>query len=72
MGGDRDAEKLRFIEGMGLTPGTVLTVVKRQPFNGPVTVKLHLDETVEHVLGYELAQGLSCVATDAAMDGKDG
>lgn len=37
---DRDPEKLRFLAGLGLTPGVPLTVREHLPFEGPVRVAL--------------------------------
>jgi DtxR family Mn-dependent transcriptional regulator len=55
--GDDDAARLRYLAELGLTPGTRLTVVERQPFNGPTTVRSG-NET--RVVGQELAAQLWC------------
>ncbi len=39
-------------------PGVQFDVVARQPFNGPVTIRLGDDR--EEVVGYELAHSLQC------------
>jgi DtxR family Mn-dependent transcriptional regulator len=54
---DRDAARLRYLGEQGLVPGTRLVVQARQPFNGPITVRVG-DET--RVVGQELAQSLWC------------
>jgi DtxR family Mn-dependent transcriptional regulator len=55
--GDDDAARLRYLAELGLTPGTRLTVVDRQPFNGPTTVS---SGTETRVVGQELAAQLWC------------
>lgn len=52
-----DPEQLRFIASVGLKPGTVFTVVGRQPFDGPTTICI--DDT-EQVIGHHLASLLWC------------
>ena len=55
--GDEQPDRLRYLAEQGLTPGTRLEVVERQPFNGPTTVRLG-GET--RVVGQELAGLLWC------------
>ena len=50
-------ERLRFLATLGLRPGVVLTVVDRQPFDGPVTVLVDGDS---RTIGSELAGVLLC------------
>jgi len=50
-------DRLRYIAGFGLTPGTQARVVDRQPFHGPITVEV-LGR--RHVLGNEIARLLLC------------
>lgn len=50
-----DAEKLRYLGELGLTPGTELTFVAAAPFNGPLRLRLNGREIV---LGRELAATL--------------
>jgi DtxR family Mn-dependent transcriptional regulator len=52
---DADPEMLRFLSERGITPGTRLKVVDRQPFDGPVTVRV--GKRV-HVLGAVLARAM--------------
>jgi DtxR family Mn-dependent transcriptional regulator len=60
--GDENPARLRYLAEQGLTPGTRMTVVDRQPFNGPITVRLGGGET--RVVGQELAFLLLCRPTD--------
>src|SRR5205809_3747835 len=36
----QDAARLRYFAEQGLTPGVLVTVTERQPFNGPTTISL--------------------------------
>ena len=56
------AEILMFHHAQGLTPGVRLTVIDRQPFNGPTIVRL-ADGTTR-VVGQELALLLFCKPID--------
>ncbi len=68
---DADPERLRYLDSLGLRPGTLMTVLERQPFNGPTTVRLIRgagttpDTGREHTIGRELAQGLLCSAEES-------
>ena len=53
-----DQERLRYIASYGLIPGAQVTLLDRQPFNGPLTVLVNQHEKV---LGYDLAALLLCV-----------
>lgn len=50
-------DRLRYIASVGLRPGVHLTVVDRQPFQGPITIEV-AGET--HVIGNELGQVVRC------------
>jgi DtxR family Mn-dependent transcriptional regulator len=52
-----DAERLRYLAALGLRPGATVTIVERQPFDGPLTVEVGADR---HVLGHELARIIRC------------
>lgn len=54
---DDDPAVLRYLATEGLTPGTRLTVIGRQPFNGPTTVDLAGEQ---RVVGRDLAATLLC------------
>jgi DtxR family Mn-dependent transcriptional regulator len=50
---DEDAAFLRYLSGLGVTPGTAVEVVAREPFSGPITLRVG---RATHVLG-EAAAG---------------
>ncbi len=52
---DADPEMLRFLAGLGISPGDELEVVDKQPFEGPLFVRFGEDV---HVLGGELARAM--------------
>jgi DtxR family Mn-dependent transcriptional regulator len=56
------AERLRYLEHSGLKPGTRVTVIRHQPFRGPLTITAAGEE---QVIGYELALQLLCVRVEA-------
>jgi DtxR family Mn-dependent transcriptional regulator len=56
---DEDPERLRFIASLGLRPGVTFRILARQPFQGPVTIRLS-GGVRDQVVGYELARGLYC------------
>lgn len=58
--GTQDSARLRYFAGQGLTPGVLLTVTDRQPFNGPTTIAL-VPSGDPRVLGRELARLLLCM-----------
>jgi DtxR family Mn-dependent transcriptional regulator len=49
---DRDPEQLRYLGGLGIKPGAVVTVLERLPFEGPIKVEV---AGSEHILGRPLA-----------------
>lgn len=53
----RDDGRLRFLAAEGLVPGTVVRVVDRQPFNGPLTLEI---AGARRIVGHELAAILMC------------
>jgi DtxR family Mn-dependent transcriptional regulator len=42
--GDRDGERLRYLAELGITPGTVVRIVSRAPFGGPITLEIGREE----------------------------
>jgi DtxR family transcriptional regulator, Mn-dependent transcriptional regulator len=52
---DSDPEKLRYLHERGIAPGMPLTVVGREPFGGPLLVRIG---GREHALGGELAAAM--------------
>ncbi len=55
-----DPERLRYLASLGLKPGTRVTVIDRQPFRGPTTVRVGENT---HIIGHELASTLLCAPT---------
>ena len=51
---DRDADRLRYLAELGMTPGTIVEVVERAPFDGPITVRL--EDGTQRSLGRVLAR----------------
>lgn len=49
---DQDPELLRYLERIGLLPGTKIEVLEKAPFSGPIKIKL---EDEEQVLGHAIA-----------------
>jgi DtxR family transcriptional regulator, Mn-dependent transcriptional regulator len=52
---DSDSEMLRFLEARGIAPGASLELIEKQPFDGPLF--LRVDDAV-HVLGAGLARAM--------------
>ena len=55
---DDDAERLRYLKSLGLMPAVEVEVTDRQPFGGPLTVRIGGKDNVERVIGVELASCL--------------
>jgi DtxR family Mn-dependent transcriptional regulator len=51
------ADRLRYMSAAGLTPGTRVTVVGREPFRGPIRVRLGKRE---QVVGHDMAMMVLC------------
>jgi DtxR family Mn-dependent transcriptional regulator len=58
-----DAERLRYLAGIGLVPGATVTIVTREPFSGPVTIRVG-DRT--QVIGREIGDQILCLTGGAA------
>lgn len=52
---DRDPELLRYLGNLGLTPGVVVTLLERLPFEGPLRITAG---DTEHLLGSPLAAAI--------------
>jgi len=52
---DSDPAMLRYLSERGITPGAEVEMIERQPFDGPVSVRVAGDE---HVLGAVLARAM--------------
>jgi len=55
---DSDPERLRYLKSLGLVPTVEVEVTDRQPFGGPLTVRIGGKDNVERVIGVELASCL--------------
>ena len=53
--GDDDSERLRYLKSIGLTPMVPLSIVDRQPFGGPITIRVGATDPRDQVIGPELA-----------------
>ncbi|HET9426068.1 MAG TPA: metal-dependent transcriptional regulator [Gemmatimonadaceae bacterium] len=51
--GDRDAERLRYLANLGMAIGAEVELVSREPYDGPITVKI---DGKRRVIGPELAR----------------
>jgi len=56
------ADRLRFLAAHGLVPGALVTVTAREPFGGPVRLRM---ATGDQVVGEELAALLLCAIEEA-------
>jgi len=57
---DTEPERLRFLASLGLKLGARFEVLARQPFRGPLTIRLVGAIPRDQVLGHELAESLWC------------
>ena len=64
MVGDHDAKRLRFLASLGLKPGMRFKVLARQPFQGPLTLRVEGADQREQVVGFELANSLACTTVE--------
>jgi len=53
--GDDDSERLRYLKGIGLVPMVEMEVLDKQPFGGPITLRIGTTDTRDRVIGSELA-----------------
>ncbi len=58
-----DGDRLRWLASEGLIPGTTITVVSRQPFDGPIALRRG---TSHQVIGHDLATLVLCVVGEPA------
>ena len=61
---DKEPERLRYLASLGLKPGATFEVLSRQPFRGPVTIRLGGVISRDQVIGHELASQLWVEAVD--------
>ena len=59
---DRDPERLRYLERLGIRPGTAVRLVEALPFDGPLRVLVGTDE---QVIGRPLAAAIQVAPNDA-------
>jgi DtxR family Mn-dependent transcriptional regulator len=52
---DDDAEQLRYLKSIGMVPEAEVEVLDRQPYGGPITVRVSGAEPMERAIGPELA-----------------
>jgi DtxR family Mn-dependent transcriptional regulator len=58
VGDDDDSERLRYLKSLGLVLSVEMVVLDKQPFGGPITVRIGVKETKDRVIGNELAETL--------------
>ena len=56
---DQDPERLRYLQQLGITPGTTVTLLETLPFDGPLRLEI---AGVEHVIGRSLAATVQVAA----------
>jgi DtxR family Mn-dependent transcriptional regulator len=56
--GDDDSERLRYLKSLGLVPPVLVTVIDKQPFGGPITLRVGERDTRDRVIGSALAETL--------------
>lgn len=63
---DKDPERLRFMEARGLMPGVRVTVEERQPFDGPLTIRIgSVGESARiQIVGVDLARRIYVSASE--------
>lgn len=54
---DDDADRLRYLSRLGITPGAPVRLVERDPFGGPLRLMVG-DEGVEQAVGPQLAEAI--------------
>ncbi len=59
---DQDPELLRYLEKIGVLPGSKIEVIEKAPFDGPV--KIRLEDNVEQMLGQAVASEVYVVEAD--------
>jgi DtxR family Mn-dependent transcriptional regulator len=57
---DKDPDRLRYLASLGLKPGATFQVLSRQPFRGPVAIRLAGATPRDQIVGHELAETLRC------------
>lgn len=57
-----EPERLRYLAAIGLKPGTRITLVHQQPFNGPITIRVGGQD---QVIGPDLGMALLCAPAES-------
>jgi len=52
---DSDPKLLAYLEEIGLIPGTKLSILEKEPFNGPIKIKF---DGKEKIIGFEVASNI--------------
>lgn len=65
---DEDPELLRYLGRMGLYPQVAVDVVGKEPFDGPLTIRVG---AAEHILGREAAHQVRVAPSEEAEHGAD-
>lgn len=55
-----EGERLRYIAGMGLVPGVPVRILDRQPFNGPMAIRVMGETEEDRVIGHEIGSLVLC------------
>lgn len=63
---DQESEKLCYLGQLGLYPGSLIQIISRAPFGGPISVRVgEGSQQSEHTLGRELAEHIIVTAPHA-------
>ena len=62
---DDDPERLRYMEARGLLPGVLLRVDSRDPFDGPITLRVGEGDGTPQTIGRELASRIRVAVVGA-------
>lgn len=59
---DQGADRLRYLAGLGLTPGTLIEIADSAPFDGPISIRIGitchaLDRRMAHTIEVERLEG---------------
>jgi DtxR family transcriptional regulator, Mn-dependent transcriptional regulator len=61
---DKDPDRLRYLASLGLKTGAVFQVLSRQPFRGPLALRVLGLSPRDQIVGHELAEMLLCAVTE--------
>lgn len=64
---DDNPELLRYLDELGLTLGTGVTLLERAPFDGPITLRITCDgESGERIIGHNVAAAIGVEREESA------